>query len=47
MRRDALAPAGEVRLAIAELGPSVGVSGGGRVACDGLGWVLSCLSVSA
>ncbi len=37
MRRDALAPAGEVRLAIAELGPSAGVIGAGLVAFETLG----------
>jgi glucokinase len=37
MRRDGLAPAGEVRLAIAELGPSAGVIGAGLVAFETLG----------
>jgi glucokinase len=37
MRRDALTPAGEVPLAIAELGPAAGVIGAGLVAFEALG----------
>jgi glucokinase len=37
MLRDALSPAGEVRLAIAELGPEAGVIGAGLVAFETLG----------
>ena len=37
MLRDALSPAGEVRLAIAELGPEAGVIGAGLVAFEALG----------
>ena len=37
MLRDALPPAGEVRLAIAELGPEAGVIGAGLVAFEALG----------
>ena len=37
MLRDALSPAGEVRLAIAELGPEAGVIGAGLVAIEALG----------